>query len=300
MASEAVRVDVDGRTLALTNLDKLLYPRSGFTKADVIDYYHRVGSTMLAHLSGRAITMRRFPDGPDGPSFFEKRCPSYRPSWLATYHGPGDRNGGIDYCGFEEPAALVWSANLAALELHGPMARADDVDTPTMMVFDLDPGAPATVVECAQVALEVRDVLAAVDLVAWPKTSGSKGMQLYVPLNCPHSHDEAASFARAVGQLLAKAHPDRVLIEMKRELRGGKVFVDWSQNSRHKTTISPYSLRARDRPTVSTPITWDEVDDACRGRPEDLAFEAADALERIERLGDLFAPTLSVVQRLPV
>ncbi len=299
MGSEAVQVDVDGRILALSNLDKVLYPQVGFTKADVISYYHRVSSTMLAHLAGRAITLRRFPDGPGGPSFFEKRCPTYRPEWLRTLLGPGDRRGGIEYCGFDEPAALVWSANLAALELHAPMARATDLESPTMMVFDLDPGEPATIVDCCAVALEIREVLSSVGLQAWPKTSGSKGMQLYVPLNTPHTHDHAASFARALGQLLVNAHPDRVLIDMKRDLRPGKVFVDWSQNSRHKTTIAPYSLRARERPTVSAPLTWAEVEQGVGGSVESLVFDSEAVLVRLESHGDLFAPTLTVVQELP-
>ncbi len=299
MDEARVSVAIDGRTLSLSNLDKVLYPQIGFTKGAVIDYYTRIAPVMLQHLSGRAITMHRFPDGPNGPSFWEKRCPSHRPPWMGTYLGPGDRRGGIQYCGFDETAALVWSANLAALELHAPMACAADLDRPTMVVFDLDPGLPADITDCCAVALEIRDVLHTVGLRAWPKTSGSKGLQLYVPLHTEVTHDHAAAFAHAVGQMLERAWPDRVLVGMAKNLRGGKVFIDWSQNSRHKTTIAPYSLRARSHPTVSTPLHWDEVATAVAGDPAELQFEAADVLARVGQLGDLFAPTLSVVQQLP-
>ncbi len=299
--AKRVPVEMDGRSLSLSNLDKVLYPEVGFTKAQVIDYYARIAPTMLPHLDGRCVTLRRWPDGVEGSSFFEKRCPSHRPEWLGTALGPGDRNGGIDYCLIEEPAALAWTANMAALELHVPMARAADLDHPTMLVFDLDPGEPATIVECCQIALELTAVLESVGLEAFAKTSGSKGLQLYVPLNTSgadaHTHEHASSFALAVGQLLTKQFPDRVLVVMKKAERVGKVFVDWSQNSHHKTTIGVYSLRARSRPTVSTPITWDEVADGADGAP--LVFEASDVLDRVERIGDLFAPTLDLVQQLP-
>lgn len=292
-------VEVGGRQLTLSNLDKVLYPEAAFTKAEVIDYYARIAPTMLPHLGGRALTFKRFPNGVDQAAFFEKRCPKHRPPWLPTATGPGDRGGPIAYCVVDEPAALVWAANLAALELHAPMALAADLDTPTMLVFDLDPGPPATIRECAEVALAIRDVLAAVGLdVVCPKTSGSKGMQLYAPLNTPATHEHASSFALAVGQLMERRLPGRVLTTMRKDLRGGKVFVDWSQNNRHKTTIAPYSLRARPRPTVSTPVTWDEVAAAAAGDAP-LVFEAGEVLERVERLGDLFAPTLTIRQQLP-
>lgn len=291
-------VVVDGRTLALSNLDKVLYPATGFTKADVIAYYAGIAPALLPHLAGRGITLRRFPDGVEGGSFFEKRCPKHRPDWVPTHAGPGDRGGPIGYCAFDEPAALVWSANLAALELHAPMARAADLEAPTMVVFDLDPGAPAALRECCDVALAVREVLASVGLEAWPKTSGSKGLQLYVPLNGPATHEHASSFALAVGQVLERQRRD-VVTTMAKVERPGKVFVDWSQNSRHKTTVAPYSLRARPRPTVSTPVTWDEVAAAAAGELV-LSFEAPDVLERVANHGDLFAPTLALVQALPV
>ena len=297
MSPERVRVEVGERELSVSNLDKVLYPVIGFTKAQVIHYYVEVAPAMLPHVQGRGVTLRRWPDGVGADSFFEKRCPSHRPAWLGTCPGPGDRGGAIDYCCLDEVAALAWSANMAALEIHAPMARGEDIDSPTMVVFDLDPGDPATIVECCQVALDIADVLDTVGLSAWAKTSGSKGLQLYVPLNTPHTHDHAGSFAHAVAQLLEKQHPDRVLSVMTKKLRKGKVFIDWSQNTRHKTTIAAYSLRGRDRPTVSTPISWDEVADGADGEP--LVFEADEVLSRVAERGDLFEPTATVEQELP-
>jgi bifunctional non-homologous end joining protein LigD len=294
---QRVGVAVGDRSLSLSNLDKVMYPEIGFTKSQVIDYYARVAAVMLPHVSGRCMTLRRWPDGVDGPSFFNKRCPAHRPDWVPVALGPGDRDGDIQYCRLDEPAALVWTANLAAIELHAPMARSDNLESPTIAVFDLDPGPPAGMAECCQVALDLREVLASVGLEAFPKTSGSKGLQIYVPLNSPHSHDHASGFARAAGQLLAREHPKRVLIEMNKAERTGRVFVDWSQNSRHKTTVAAYSLRARAQPTVSTPVSWDEVSAGAGGEP--LSFEAADVIGRVEELGDLFAPTATLVQYLP-
>ena len=298
--SERVVVEIDGRRLSVTNLEKVLYPRVGFTKAQVIDYYVRVAPVMIDHIGDRGVTLRRWPDGVTADSFFEKRCPSHRPDWIGTCEGPGDRGGPIGYCRVDSVAALAWTANLAALEIHSPMARCSDIETPTMLVFDLDPGAPATIVECCRVALDIRGVLDAVGLVAFPKTSGNKGMQLYVPLNGPATHDHASEFALAVAQLLERRDPKRVLSNMKKSLRGGKVFIDWSQNSRHKTTIAPYSLRANDHPTVSTPLSWAEVSDGADGADgAPLVFEATDVLDRIAEQGDLFADTLRLEQELP-
>jgi bifunctional non-homologous end joining protein LigD len=294
--AETTAVEVEGRKLRLSNLDKVLYPETGTTKAEVIDYYARIAPTMVPHLDDRGVTLRRFPDGVEGGSFFEKRCPKHRPDWLGTVLGPGDRNGNIHYCCLDSAPALVWAANMAALEIHAPMARSD-IDTPTMCVFDLDPGDGTTIEQCADVGLDIRHVLDGFGLVGLPKTSGSKGLQVYVPLNTPHSHEQASSFALAVAQLLERAHPDAVISNMKRSLRKGKVLVDWSQNSRHKTTIAVYSLRARPRPTVSTPVTWDEVEAAAGGEP--LTFETVDVLDRVDEHGDLFADTLTLTQRLP-
>jgi bifunctional non-homologous end joining protein LigD len=295
--SKRTEVAVGGRSLSVSNLDKVLYPEAGFTKAQVIDYYVRVAPTLLRHLGDRGITMRRFPNGVDGSSFFEKRCPEHRPPWLEAVDGPGDRGGAIGYCCLSETAALAWAANMAAIELHAPMARAGDIESPTMVVFDLDPGPGTAMPECAEVGLWIRDTLEGIGFACYPKTSGSKGLQLYLPLNSPHTHDHASSFALAVAQVLEKAHPDLIVTTQAKAARTGKVLIDWSQNSRHKTTICAYSLRARPRPTVSTPVTWDEVAAAADGAP--LSFETADVLRRVDELGDLFAPAATQVQELP-
>jgi len=291
-------VEVDGHPLKVSNLDKVLYPEVGFTKGEVIDYYVRVAPTMLPHVGDRGLTLRRYPNGVEETSFFEKRCASHRPDWVGTFDGPGDRNGTIGYCALDSVAALAWSANMAALELHAPMARGVDIESPTMCVFDLDPGPKTGMTECAEVALDIRavlDRLAGLECV--PKTSGSKGLQLYVPLNTPHTHDHCSEFALAVAQVLEKHHADRVTSTMAKAARPGKIFIDWSQNSRHKTTVAVYSLRARAHPTVSTPVTWDEVAAAADGAA--LSFEAPEVLERITVHGDLFASTLTITQTLP-
>jgi bifunctional non-homologous end joining protein LigD len=298
-SSTPVQVEVGGRSLSLSNLNKVLYP-SGFTKAQVIDYYARIAPYALPHLTGRCLTFRRYPDGSDKDGFFEKRCPKHRPEWVQTATGPGDRGGDIGYCRIDEPAGLIWAANLAALELHAPMALAADLESPRVLVFDFDPGAPAAIRECCQIALAVREILGAVGLQGWCKTSGSKGLQMYVPLNTPATHEHASSFALAVGQVLERQMPERVTTTMAKAIRPGKIFVDWSQNARHKTTIAPYSLRARPEPTASTPVSWDEVADCAAGvESVPLRFEAAAVLERVEALGDLFAPVLITEQELP-
>ena len=294
----SVVTEVDGRSLTLSNLDKVLYPATGTTKAEVIAYYAAIAPVMARHTSGRCITFRRFPDGVDGSSFFEKRCPSHRPDWVPVAVGPGDRRGIVEYCRLEETAAFVWAANLAALELHAPMARCEDLDAPLMVVFDLDPGEGTGVAECARVALDLRDICQAVGLEMWAKTSGSKGMQCYVPLNSAHTHEHCSDFAHAAGRLLAQRRPTGVLTTMGKKDRVGKVFVDWSQNSRHKTTICAYSLRARPEPTVSCPVDWDEVAAATEGAP--MRFTSDEVLDRVQARGDLFAPTVDLVQHLPV
>ena len=293
----ATKVDIDGHEVKLSNLDKVLYPEVGFTKGEVIDYYARIAPTMLPHISDRCVTLRRYPNGVDEKSFFEKRCPSHRPDFIDVAVGPGDRAGVVEYCVFDERASLVWAGNMAALELHTPMAHADDIETPAMVVFDLDPGAPATITECAEVALDIQAALAGIDLELFPKTSGSKGMQLYLPLNTPCTHEQASEFALALAQMMEKHHPKRVVSNMKKDLRKGKVLIDWSQNSRHKTTVCAYSLRARPTPTVSTPVTWDEVEAAANDEP--LSFTAPEVLARVDALGDLFAPTATLRQQLP-
>ena len=297
-AAVPVRTEIAGRALKVTNLDKVLYPLVGFTKAQVIAYYVNVAPVMLAHIEDRGVTFKRWPDGITAEPFFNKRAPSHRPDWIGPCIGPGDKGKGIEYPMLSEVAALAWSANLAALEIHGPMARCGEIDSPSILVFDLDPGDPATIIECCQVALSIRSVLETVGLEAFAKTSGSKGMQLYVPLNSPHTHQHASDFALAVAQLLEKQQPNAVTANMAKKQRTNKIFIDWSQNSRHKTTIAPYSLRGKDRPTVSTPISWDEVSDGADG--EWLSFEATEVLERIEEFGDLFADVVTMEQALPV
>ncbi len=291
--------EIDGRSVKLSNLDKVLYPEAGFTKGEVIDYYARIAPAMLTHCRDRGITMRRYPNGVDAGSFFEKRCPSHRPDWVQVAPGPGDRGGPIEYCRLVERASLVWAANLAALEIHAPMARAGDMETPTMVVFDLDPGPGAGMTDCAEIGLWIRQALDGLGLSCLAKTSGSKGLQLYLPVNRPGlTHARASEFALTVARAMEKHHGDRVVSSMRKDLRAHKVLIDWSQNSRHKTTVCVYSLRARPRPTVSTPVTWDEVEAAAGGAP--LRFEAAEVLDRVEADGDLFADAATLEQELPV
>lgn len=301
MAASGQRVEVDGRELKLTNLDKVLYPKTGFTKGEVVDYYAKVAPTLVPHLRGRPLTLRRFPEGVDdtGAAFFEKRCPKHRPEWVATAPVEVEKDT-IDFCLCEDRASLVWMAQLAAIELHPSLSLSDDVDRPTVLAFDLDPGPPADVLDCCRVALRLRELFGHFGVECFPKTSGSKGLQVYVPLNNEVTYEETKPLARAIAQLLEKQTPDLVVSKMKKVDRKGKVFVDWSQNHSRKTTIAVYSLRARERPTVSTPIAWEEAEAALeRNDRECLVFEAAEALERIERSGDLFAPVLELQQELP-
>ena len=302
-ARASLEVEVDGRTLKLTNLDKVMYPAVGFTKGQVIDYYTRVSPYLLPHLKDRPLTLKRYPDGVDGPFFYEKQCPSHRPDWVRTVPvWSRHNNGNINFCVVDDVATLVWLAQLADLELHTSMAYAEDPEHPNLMVFDLDPGPGTDIVDCARVAGWLRDVFDHFGLRAFPKTSGSKGMQLYVPLHQPDVPyvPGTKTFARACAQLLEKQHPDHVVSDMRKELRQGKVLIDWSQNDEHKTTVCVYSLRAKEWPTVSTPVTWDEVEDAlAAGDADMLSFEASDVLERVERHGDLFAPVATLRQELP-
>jgi bifunctional non-homologous end joining protein LigD len=288
-----VQVTVEGRDLTLSNLDKVLYPAAGFTKAEVLDYYSRVAPVLLPHISGRPLTVKRYPNGVTGDFFFEKNAPKHTPAWIrkVTIPTPGsskDRET-IDFAVVDDLPALVYYANLAALELHVPMWRVTAEGTPCApdtLVFDLDPGAPATIVECCRVAHLLRDALRADGLEAVPKTSGRKGMQLYVPLRGA-GIDDTSGYARNLARRLESGHPHAVTSVMAKRARPGKVFIDWSQNNPAKTTVAPYSLRAADRPTVSTPLTWDEVADC--GDPEQLVFTPADVLARVEEHGDLFA-----------
>lgn len=298
---EKTLTEVEGRTLTLTNLDKVLYPETGFTKAEVISYYVHVAPVLLPHLRGRPITFVRFPNGVDGQSFFEKNVPRGAPPWVHAVDVPRSSRSGqkgvIHSPAVDDLPTLVWAANLAALELHAPLWRSVEPGAYgpfDQMVFDLDPGAPATIVECCQVAAWLLDALDGCGhrtVVA--KTSGSKGLQLYVPLDPPRPWEEVRSEAHALARSVERAHAGQVVSNMRKDLRPGKVLIDWSQNHAAKTTVAPYSLRARPRPTVSTPVTLDEVAGcAASGDPDELRFEAGDVLERIGRLGDLFAPAV--------
>ncbi|MEJ7655798.1 MAG: non-homologous end-joining DNA ligase [Thermoleophilaceae bacterium] len=299
--SRTVEVEVEGRALRLSNLDKVLYPEPGFTKAQVIDYYTRVAPVLLPHLRGRPLTLKRYPNGVEGKYFYEKECPSHRPEWVSTARIPIRSDGrSVNFCLAEDLPTLVWTANLADLELHTSLARAAAITRPTMMVFDLDPGAPAAVLECARVALALRDLLAPLGVESWVKTSGSKGLQVYVPLNVETSYAQTKPFALAVAQLLERDHPELVVSRMRKDLREGKVFVDWSQNDEHKTTVCVYSLRAKAHPMVSTPLAWDEVEEALAAdEPGLLAFDWEAALARTEEHGDLFSEVLDREQTLP-
>ncbi|HEX7168782.1 MAG TPA: non-homologous end-joining DNA ligase [Acidimicrobiales bacterium] len=295
-------VEIDGQQLKLSNLDKVLYPATGFTKGEVIDYYARIAPVALPHYRGRPMTLKRYPNGVDEQFFFEKNSPKHRPDWVTTvavYSRHAKRT--INFTIIDSPATLVWTANLAALELHPSLSCGEALEQPTMVVFDLDPGAPATIQQCCEVACHLRELFEHFDLHAFPKTSGSKGLQVYVPLNTPVTYEEPGGtkpFALAVAQLLEKKLPSLVVSNMAKDLRVGKILVDWSQNDEHKTTSAVYSLRARERPTVSTPVTWEEVE-AGVDDPESLRFEAPDVLRRVQELGDLFEPTVTLRQELP-
>ena len=298
--TQAIHVEVGGRQLKLSNLDKVFYPAGGFTKAQVIDYYTRVAPALVHHMAGRPLTLKRYPDGVDGPFFYEKKCPSHRPEWFRTASVWSGRNKeNINYCVVDDLPGLVWVANMASIELHTSLALAEDVHKPTMVVFDLDPGAPATIKECCDVGLQLRDLFAELKLKSFAKTSGSKGLQVYVPLNTAITYEETKPLALAVAQELERKNPRLVLSSMSKELRKGKVFVDWSQNDDHKTTVCVYSLRARERPTVSAPVSWDEVEAHHKGGRKALSFTADEVLERLDRTGDLFAQVLKLKQRLP-
>ncbi|HVM05432.1 MAG TPA: non-homologous end-joining DNA ligase [Acidimicrobiales bacterium] len=301
-AGSTLTVEVEGRQLSLSNLDKVLYPEAGFTKGEVIRYYRQVAPALLPHLAGRPLTLKRYPDGVEKHFFYEKHCPRHRPDWVEVAPvWSGRNNAEIPFCVAGDLPTLVWVANLASLELHTSLSRADRIDRPTMLVFDLDPGPPATVVECCRIGLRLRDLFDQMGLVSVVKTSGSKGLQLYVPLNTDVRYDGGTKdFALTVAQLMEKRFPGEVVSSMKKELRPGKVLIDWSQNDEHKTTVCVYSLRARPRPTVSTPVTWDEVEGCAEsGDPATLVFEAGDVVARVTEMGDLFAPLNQLEQALP-
>jgi bifunctional non-homologous end joining protein LigD len=303
VSSTSLEVTVEGRQLKLSNMDKVLYPAAGFTKGQVIDYYTRVAPVLLPHLRRRALTLKRYPNGVDGHSFYEKNCPSHRPPWVETVAVWSERNkADVNYCLADDLPTLVWVANLASLELHTSLSHAPDIERPTMLVFDLDPGPPADMVQCAQVGLLLREALDGLGLECFPKTSGSKGLQLYAPLNSDVGYEPEGTkpFAHALARRLEADHPKLVVSQMAKEVRKGKVFIDWSQNDSAKTTVCVYSLRARERPTVSTPLTWEEVETvAGKEDPGLVVFEADDVLDRVEQHGDLFGPVAEMEQALP-
>ena len=292
MAEQRVEVGVEGRRLSLSNLTKVMYPEVGFTKGEVIDYYTRVSQAVLPHLRDRPLTLKRYPNGVEGQYFYEKNCPSHAPEWVRR-----EQVSGIAYCVCDDLPTLVWLANLADLELHPSLSLTDDIDRPTVMAFDLDPGAPAGLAECCEVAVVLRDALGQIGLDSYAKTSGSKGLQVYVPLNTEVDYDHGTKrLSQALARHLEAQHPKLIVSSQRKELRKGKVLIDWSQNDEHKTTVAVYSLRARERPTVSTPLLWEEVEGADPGA---LVFEVADVLERVAEHGDLFAPVVEQEQRLP-
>jgi bifunctional non-homologous end joining protein LigD len=275
----------------------VMYPETGFTKGHVIDYYTRVAPALLPHLHDRPLTLKRYPNGVEGGHFYEKQCPSHRPEWVRSE--PVELSSKtINFCICDELATLVWLANLADLELHPSLSTVPDVERPTLMAFDLDPGPGTGLTECCEVALLLREALGRLELECFPKTSGSKGLQVYVPLNTEGvDYDHGTKLiSNALARHLETEHPKLIVSSQKKELRKNRVLIDWSQNDEHKTTVAVYSLRARERPTVSTPLRWDEVE---KGDAGALVFEAEDVLARVEELGDVFAPVVDLEQRLP-
>jgi bifunctional non-homologous end joining protein LigD len=292
---------VADRKIQVSNLDKILYPKAAFTKGQVIDYYIRIAPVLLPHLKDRPLTMKRYPNGVEGEFFYEKNCPSHRPKWVRTAKVWSEGNQRtMDYCLVNDLPTLVWAANLADLELHTSLSRKNNIERPTVMVFDLDPGAPADIVQCCEVGLWLRELLSSMKLKSFAKTSGSKGLQVYVPLNTPVSYDDTKGLSRALAEHLEEAHLGRVTSNMSKALRKGKVFVDWSQNDEHKTTVCVYSLRAKEEPTVSSPVSWEEVENCLKKKKADLLkFRSEQALGRVAKLGDLFEPLEELKQKLP-
>lgn len=294
-------VEIEGRQLKLTNLDKVLYPAAGFTKGQVIDYCARIAPVLVPHLKNKPLTLKRYPNGVASMPFFEKNATKHRPDWVKTVPiwSEGNKRD-VNYILCNDLPTLIWVANLAAIELHPSLSLGQEITCPRSLVFDLDPGPPANIVQCCQVGLWLREIFEHFKLQSFPKTSGSKGLQIYVPLNTKTSYEETKPLAHALARLLESEHRDVVVSDMKKAIRTNKVFVDWSQNDEHKTTISVYSLRARERPTVSTPVTWDEVEHALKKKDAKLlVFESKQTLERVEKMGDLFAPLLTLKQKLP-
>ena len=289
------------KSLSLSNLDKDLYPSFGFTKAHILEYYRRVSPYILPHLKDRALTLKRYPDGVEGDFFFEKRCPRYRPPWVTTADIPQSGGETMTVCLVNDLDTLIWVGNLASLELHVPMARASSPEVPDFMVFDLDPGEGMTVLDCAYVALILRKVLKDLKLESYLKTSGKKGLHVYVPLNNKDvTFDDTKRFSRTVAEVMQRNYPDSITAMMAKGTRKGKIFINWAQNGTSNTTVCVYSLRAAPEPAVSTPLAWDEVDSLSQqGEPDDLTFIFSQVVERCEKHGDLFADVLKRKQSLP-
>lgn len=287
------------RRLAFSNLEKVLYP-SGFTKGEVISYYLQIAPVILPHLKSRAVTLKRYPNGTAAPFFFEKHCASHRPAWVKTSRIVSSR-GEVEHCLINDAATLLWAANLAALELHVPLAKADHPERPTSMVFDLDPGPQRTLLDCMSLGLRLRDVLERLGLESCVKTSGGKGLHVLVPLNTSGvSFEDTKSLAHALATVFERENPKAVTATMAKEKRAGRIFIDWSQNDQHKTTVCAYSLRAQERPLVSTPVAWEELETALTARRlETLVFTAQRVLERVQQQPDGFALVLQLKQRLP-
>jgi len=295
---DSATLDIGGKQVDVTNLNKVFYPKTGFTKGEVIDYYIKISPVLLPHLHNRPISLKRYPDGVEGFFFYEKQCPEHRPKWIKTIKVDKSDGSDINYCAMNDLPALVWAANLADLELHTFLHKAPALQRPTALAFDLDPGAPADIVHCCEVGLMIRKIFDVLGLESFPKTSGSKGLQVYIPLNTAVTYERTKAFARAIAELLEKHSPRLVLSRMQKNLRKGKILVDWSQNDDKKTTANVYSLRAKEHPTVSTPVAWKEVEAAVT-RKKGLSFETVDVLRRVARMGDLFAPVLTKMQKLP-
>jgi bifunctional non-homologous end joining protein LigD len=294
------QLTIDGRTVDVSNLDKVFYPKTGFTKGQVIDYYINISPYLLPHLKGRPVTLKRYPNGVEGFFFYEKQVPASHPEWVKTTNVKRKDGSEIIYCVFDSLPVLVWAANLADLELHTFLHRAPAIDSPTMVAFDLDPGTSADILLCCKVGLWLKALFSKLKLECFAKTSGSKGLQVYVPLNTRGTYEQTKAFAHAVAETLERQFPKIVVSKMQKNLRIGKVLVDWSQNDPHKTTICVYSLRAKEHPTVSTPVTWDEVATALKKQNARLlTFEVDDVLKRVKQQGDLFAPVLKLKQKLP-
>ena len=294
------RLNVAGTTVDVTNLDKIFYPKAGFKKGNVIDYYVRISTVLLPHLKDRPITLKRYPDGVDGFHFYEKNCPQHRPKWVKTTKVAKSEGEAINYCVINDLPALVWAANLANLELHTFLHKAPAIHRPTTLAFDLDPGPPTDIILCCKVGLRLKAIFDALGLESFPKTSGSKGLQIYVPLNTPVTYAKTKAASHEIAQLLESRSPETVVSKMQKSLRHGKILVDWSQNDDHKTTVNVYSLRAKERPMISTPVTWDEVSRALKKKDaKHLTFESKDVLDRVQKMGDLFEPVLTLKQKLP-